>query len=397
MSHILKEMLFNQKIAAVRLKAKNHVLKTSYNSTGGHNSIPYVYEWKDFLAKGLLWDFYCTTIGEDIALCFRTSSNGGLNWSAETDPEIHGYPEGISLYVAGDYIHVVKVVAETMLFYRRGFLNPDGTIVWEAETLFYNPFPDCIIRPTIAVDESGYAYVGYSKDTAGNFQYRPYVTKNSMNDGSWVTAPGYPRQLNATTSSAWRVKVLPRIGDNMIAIYLRTGFLYSQAYDAGVGWGAQQDWVFIIASSEYFDAVSDTQNGDIWMVATYASDAGRCIIVIIRHDDGSFSEDVVVDEEGTVIVFSTSICPGLCLNRISPTEVEGYIFWLGEPTANHVFFERVIGYVTELGYTDLATAIVAFQAKYLFQVTPHSDNTFIMLVYGTSATGRKLYSLTFEP
>jgi len=396
MANLLKRMLLSQLGGAFKPAGVNKALKTSYVTSGGHNSILYVHQKKDFLAKGLLWDFYVTTIGEDMTLCWRTSGDAGISWSAQTATVVYGYPEDIALYTDGNYIYITRIAGSNIVKYQRGLLNVDGTITFTPEVTAQTIFvPDYPYRPNIAVDSSGYPYIGYTRHIGAND--RPFIIKSSTNDGTWVMDAGYPRQLNATSSTQWRVRPLPRIGDDMIAFYIRNGFLYMQPYESGVGWGAEEGGAMPLASSEVFDAVSDTQNGDAWLVATEVHDTGRYIWWIVRHDDGSAIGDYIIDADATIIQFSSAICPGLCLNRISPTEVVGYVFWLGEPTANHVFYERVIAFASELGYVDLAAAQEAFQAKNLFQVIPHSDDTIILLVYGTSATGRKLYSVTFPP
>jgi hypothetical protein len=400
MAHLLKVLMASQGGGAAKRPkkypaTKNHTFKTSYNATVNHYAIRYVYQWKDFVANGLLWDFYVTLIGEDLVLCWRTSSDSGDSWSDESTYATVGYPEDIALYTDGVYIHIASILGASTIRYRRGLLNADGSITFTDEVDALNVFPNTASRPTIAADSDGYPYIGYTLKVGTS--YYPYVIKSSTNDGTWAMADGYPLQLSTTSSSAWRVKVLPRAGNDMIAIYLRTGYVLSKPYTEGVGWGAQEDWLFPIATSEYFDAVSDTVNDEVWLVGTATWDTGRVIQTGIRYSDGTIEGlGAVVDDEGNVVVFTTSICPGLCLDLEDPSSPIAYVFWLGEPTANHVYYQKIIDYVPEWGYTDLAEALEPFQYKWLFQVTPYMVDNLGMLTYGTSATGRKLYSLTFE-
>jgi len=110
-----------------------------------------------------------------------------------------------TVWFDGTYMHYVAIASfewNQPLYYRRGTPNPDGTITWSAPEQIAVPASatERYLTPCIAVDSDTYPFISYHKavDTdADGLVDEGYttVTKSSKNDGTWLTASGFPYTL----------------------------------------------------------------------------------------------------------------------------------------------------------------------------------------------------------
>ena len=165
------------------------------------NNAGFTYQRKSLYAAGLFWIFYEVRYGN---IYYRTSSDG-ITWSARTfvTSVVGGNAWDFDLWFDGTYLHYVAKAEAYKTVYRRGTPISDGSITWSAAEQVVTS-TKCCDYPTVTVDALGYPFIGYRDDD----DLYPYVTKSSKNDGTWVTASGYPFKL-ISDAEYWFVRVLP--------------------------------------------------------------------------------------------------------------------------------------------------------------------------------------------
>jgi len=97
-------------------------------TTTASDAVYFPYQHKIFHAQDLFWAFYT----DGSSLLYRTSSDG-MVWSDPTFIWSADRGRHFSVYLRNDYVHLV-VCGEgwgEFVKYRRGKLNPDGTITWD--------------------------------------------------------------------------------------------------------------------------------------------------------------------------------------------------------------------------------------------------------------------------
>ena len=195
---------------------------------GNHGRRGYIY------ANGRYWCFYNTSA----QFCFTSSADGGVTWAAPTNIRAstsRNY-EDVYLQPGTNFIHYVWNGAGVFgdLFYRRGELQADGTIVWTAaEVSAHNSGAQNYYLPTITVSDAGYATIVTTR--AGQAE----LHRNARNDGTWVDDPNAaPKVLGAGDGG----RAIPVNGtEDLIAIWFRnaTNTVMAAKYQPGGGiWGA---------------------------------------------------------------------------------------------------------------------------------------------------------------
>jgi len=169
---------------------------------------------KTFYANGRFWVFW----SDGFNIVYATSTDG-LTWTSPTTIRPCKRGDLFTVWFDGTYMHYVAIASfewNQPLYYRRGTPNPDGTITWSAPEQIAVPASatERYLTPCIAVDSDTYPFISYHKavDTdADGLVDEGYttVTKSSKNDGTWLTASGFPYTLYYDTS-------YHRKGDNKI-------------------------------------------------------------------------------------------------------------------------------------------------------------------------------------
>jgi hypothetical protein len=166
-----------------------------------------------FFAKDRFWVFYCDNTAKSVYYC----SFNGDGWKDAADTGLQTQAQHFSVCVDenGEYVHAVAGGYGVGGLYRRGLLNSDGTITWDAIQNFDARF--CVL-PTIMLDSDGYPWVGYvyRVDTL----YYPAVGRSSTNDGTWTDLSGYPYLLSAAVSNLyWGIIPLELAPGKFLVIY----------------------------------------------------------------------------------------------------------------------------------------------------------------------------------
>lgn len=173
-------------------------------------------QWKTLFAAGLYWAFYNT--GSQIV--FKTSSDGST-WSAATPvcPVSGGYQ--FCIFFDGTYIHYAR--GSSTIFYRRGIPQSNGTIAWSAtEQQVATGIQVSTVVPMVAVDSGGFPWI--SVEGSGT-TVAATIYKSSTNDGTWVTASGFPKiiSLSGYTSNNFRCGIAPLLSGKMIVFMADSG------------------------------------------------------------------------------------------------------------------------------------------------------------------------------
>jgi len=286
--------------------------------------IGFPYQREVFYAAGLFWVFYSD--GSDMV--YRTSVDG-VTWSEATI--IRSAPLGshFSVWFDGTYVHYTY--AWTIVYYRRGVPNNDGTITWSADeqTVYSGAVDDVHRFPSLIVDSDGYAWIGVNW-TDGVVRY-PKVFKNSKKDGTWSTASGFPYQLT-TDVSDWRVGLVPLTGGKVYVIYCGSGELpRGRLWDGG--WGDEETDLanYNIDRSFGFSAVGE--GDDVHFVYN------RETINQIRYNKrtygtGWMASDLLVQDS-----VERDTVPALSINT---TTGELYCFYMLEAT-DHIYYSKYVG------------------------------------------------------
>lgn len=226
-------------------------LTSSIVNVGNSSSVRIPTQDFGFYAAGRFWVFYQDP---DYDFEFKSSTDG-INWSNATTIQnsatqivaaMHDvYFDGTNVhYIRNDHTNVGNYDG---CYYRRGVPQSDGTITWAAaEQTILNKNTEYLHGNDISltVDSNGYPWVGMKYGTT-SARGNAYVFKSSTNDGTWITASGYPKLLYNNPINTWLVKILTQTNGKVYAVVYNNGVLgtknpiYGYAYD-GANWGNQE-------------------------------------------------------------------------------------------------------------------------------------------------------------
>jgi hypothetical protein len=182
--------------------------------------------------------------GETDGLYYRHSDDEGASWSADVLLRANvKYSYFCSVHFDGKYLHYAFCDSTGFgqpMRYRRGRIEPDGSITWSAaEQIAVPGWANHAYREmSVSVDNNGYPFISYFVFSFGADQY-PTVTRSTKNDGTWVTETGYPLTLDPTSNGNWRTQIISLGASRMYAMWGLHGVVYGKAYD-GANWSAKE-------------------------------------------------------------------------------------------------------------------------------------------------------------
>jgi hypothetical protein len=342
------------------------------STTTDSNSVDYVHQHKSFHAAGLFWAFYCS----GSSAVFRTSADGS-SWSAATSIGSCNNGYELSIDFDGAHVHYIRYYSYD-LYYRSGTPETDGTITWldDEQKAFDGAYRNTIFYPMIAIDSSGYAWIGgdYQSDST---TYRPNVIKNQYNNGTWLTESGFPYELTTVSDSTWLVQMIPLTTQKVYAIYAYTssssGMLpLGKLYNSG--WGSQETTLtdYAIQSGYGFSATAQGDNIHL----TYLRFGTYQIRYNIRtYGVGWGASDLLV--QNSVDVYSA---PALSLDTYSD---DLYCFWMSGDT-DHVYYNYYNGsWNAAIDWIDESADMVN---AHILSSFPQSYDGYIGLIYATKTS-----------
>jgi hypothetical protein len=292
--------------------AKRSATGTSTSSI----AISYPYQRKSFYANGLFWIFFFN----GSHMVYSTSTDG-ITWSSPiaVRPVLDG--EGFSIFFDGTYVHYAASYS-TVLYYRRGTPNTDGSITWDTEQTAASGYT--FRGPVIAIDSNGLPWIGYLRDDGAN--YYTFIT-SSTSSPTWNTRIGHPFQLGTFSYFTARAVPVPLTGGKVYVIYNRpnAGRLWS-----GSAWSSAETLdTYTLEKSMSAIAIGD----DIHYVYTRAYPTWA--IMYQKRTYGIGWENAVILQDN--VPSTDTPFPTLTLE---PMTNSLYVFWAGSPTANHIFYKK---------------------------------------------------------
>lgn len=281
-------------------------------------------------AEGRHWVFY----GDGTNWGWRTSTDG-VTWGNFTAIGAGtGYDTLGTIFYDGTYLHYLR----GGIYYRRGDLESNGSISWSAseQTVASGDY----FQKSICVNTSGYPYLAVYNNTASRIE----IWGSSTNDGTWSTAAGFPYQPVANNGRY--AQVVPLIDGDILAIQVRgsSNDIYSLEYDASAGtWGGALT-VNDNSSMRAIRTISATAyNGTVyltWVNSVYD-------IYCDQYNGTSWGTNTLV-YAGTDSTITSSI-------SLTNTDGDIRIFWINDPSANHVYYKNRISSVWDANPTDWIT------------------------------------------
>lgn len=284
------------------------------------------YQQKIFNAQGLWWAFYSNGSYE-----VMSTSVDGANW---TKPVVADTIEGgtltssdVSVWNQGSYVYNIVSPWSNSLWFKRGILNSNGTVTWGNETDILNGA--YIIHPYVIVDSNGDPWVSYAEQMSNGTMY-PYVVRDSMNDGSWVTASGFPYCLSSVSATSlggsmdYGVMLQPLTDGAVYTFYVSTqrsnGFGQTQVWD-GTSWLPAVNTTAVIggewSGSWEWDAVALDDSVNLIYLQN-----GTCYIAYEKY---TFATNSYGPEE---VVWSKSEEPFTCpMVSVDPATGDVYAVW----------------------------------------------------------------------
>jgi len=238
----------------------------------------YPYQRKDFYDEGRYWVFY----SNGSHMVYKTSVDGD-SWSNETLVCVGVGGNFFSLDFDGTYVHYARTDT-TSVYYCKGDPLSNGTVSWLTTEQTANT--DSIWSGTVCVDSSGYPFISYVNGSGSDWS--PWVTKSSLNNGTWSVAGGFPYQLNSTTTPDWTTTVVPMSSNRVYAIYASADAIYGKLWSS-VAWGSEEtittEDVFHMSAVNYGDTVhfvyaNSTTYEIIYHKRTYGSGWGSQQILV---------------------------------------------------------------------------------------------------------------------
>jgi len=286
------------------------------------------FQRKCFYAKGRYWAFFYRCPGGTSWVISYFTSTDGSTWSEGAQSPIStSCDEGsrFSLFFDGTYVHyALRASSNYVLRYRRGTPRTDGGIDWSAaqQTAYTANSTSTIYRPCIAVDSSGYAWIGFQLNdgTIGV----PYIIKSGNNDGTWGTGTNTKLLsvgLVEGTNGGYSVAAIPLTGGKMLAIYTANSQYVMTKRWTGSSWGSQVNETTSKALRGF--AFSATNEGDDVHLVFTKSGTPRSIV----YSKYSYSSNSFGTEEtaaGSTYVDDNNCGPVLSINRKNNVL---YCFW----------------------------------------------------------------------
>lgn len=308
--------------------------KTIANASASNAEAIYAFHRKIFYANGLHW---CFIIGSG-GIIYYTSPDG-TTWTLGASSPMRGYDTGgdFSVWFDGTYMHYGYCInapgsAGYPVNYRRGIPNANGSITWsKPEQTVTAALTKVIYAPVnVSVDSAGYPWVcyGVTDETEGSpYTYYPEAKKSSTNDGTWVTASGFPHDGDVTGMAAPGCCVIPLTAQKMLFLYEyvpSTGLLTAEAW-TGSAWKAEVSTVSLSTTQNYFSAVAQGDN----VACVFLKNNLDIIYTQYVYASNTFSTEVVIQSSTT-----PTSAPQISINPITGIL---YCFWAGMPGANRIY------------------------------------------------------------
>jgi hypothetical protein len=245
----------------------------------------YPFQRKSFYANERFWLFYSN--GTHMVY---TVSVDGFTWSDATPVRVATQGYQFSVWFDGTYVHYAYAAA-TSIYYRRGTPNVDGSITWSTSEQTVSTTYNYAGWPMISVDSNGYPWIGYIEvaNVSSDTRY-PFVIKSAWNNGSWLTAAGFPHQLSTLAVVSWTVSPIPLTNGKMAVFYVYTGAKIKVKAWSGSAWGTETA-TMSYSYYHYYSAVAQGDDVHLTFNEDSATYNGRNIYTKYSYATNTFSSE----------------------------------------------------------------------------------------------------------
>lgn len=315
---------------------------------------------KVFYTAGRYWAFWVDHVwvgGDGYESWFSSSADNGVTWDTPTlysSDMLETSGENIQVILdTNNYCHVfareyIPADGGSVLTYRRGQPQTDGTITWTAaKNSFWSPahnnmdFYACI-------DSYGYPWVTWGLLPASNSaDVRVWVTLSDRNDGIWNTAATFPQKLSPDSDGTWNTNnfIVPLKNGKLYAFYFKGGDVIKGKFYNGASWSAEETCSTSKIIIQYASAketwsrccaVDDDENIHLVFLddggaTTSCAPFSHNIIYANRTLAGGWSSETVV-ESG----LADGASPGVSVISGAVT-----VFWAGGPIKSMILGKQV--------------------------------------------------------
>lgn len=302
-----------------------------------------------FYAQGIYWAFSWKY--------FYTSADVGATWSAATDMSAGNVTFSnnhkslaVCIDVAGEYVYIAADCywdGSIAGAFRRGELHGNGTIDWTEWSRivgWHVSSDDNGVNANIAVDGTGHYWIGHTKYIAytTNTSYG-YVIGSSTTDGTWTTDAA--KTLTCYQVGSWIGGTVMPVGLSSTALVLyssNNGYIYGRKWQTG-----SQTWSAAVSSvgtcRSYLDAgltegqayFSAVPYMDRWAQIVYNRSSDNYLIH--TYYDSTLALFATSEFEHQMqTATSTSTWPCISISSLSDNL---YVWWVGTPLANHLYYK----------------------------------------------------------
>ena len=243
-----------------------------------------------------------------------------------------GYDWG-SVYFDGTYIHVAYSSCgnNAPVYYRKGLPGGDGVIDWSSEQTALAAVSGTYYRnPSVAVDGSGYPWIGYGNRTSS--YDRPYVTRSNTTDGTWNTDVVFPHMMESVSTVYNYPTVLPLSEGRVYILWYHSALtVYGQLWDGNFSETSPVNVLSnSIRSEKSYSALVDGGSIHIAYLDTGSALRYQC------WNGTAWSTSTIVQSG----VYNINVYPSISIDDATGNL---YVFWAGSPAENHVYYKRWTG------------------------------------------------------
>ena len=318
---------------AFSLLPQTQATVSTVDTSPTNDAVRFSNQRKTFHANGRFWVFYSNGLN----ITYKTSLDGE-SWTSATVlnvPSISGM--FFNIWFNGTYMHYVYGdgdISGKALFYRRGTPNADGSITWSAdEQTAVAASTGLTSYPYVSVDSDGYPWLIYTQNGVAT-----NVSKSSTNDGTWVTASGFPYKLYASWSYG---SVIPLTSGKMLAVWGKSGACYLRAWN-GSAWLTNVDMGYGVLVKDGYRYSAIAVDNDVHIALLNATSPYN-----IEHFTYTYSTNSIGNF--SIIQAATTSTSGPALT-LSSNHL--YCFWMGSPTAKHIYYKNFTSGVWSANPTD---------------------------------------------
>lgn len=185
------------------------------------------------------WSFNAHQDGSYVRLAFCSAPSSTLVFDSatmvdgiRTTSEIDGSAIAVTFKNAEGVAYVYAVWMSSLtdeVLWCRGQLNSDGTVSWGSQYQIDETAGNKY--PSIAVDSDGYCWIAFTRTNS------VHVYKNSLNDGSWSSASGFPQVWSGGNYSlAKHTSLNPMLDGKMYLCYSYGGATLTDMGIRGCYW-----------------------------------------------------------------------------------------------------------------------------------------------------------------